>query len=94
MTMVEGFTGRALDAATSALSSIAVGSPFQVDDLVAGALAIELMGKSGELPPAQALDVQRRLRVLVNGFSLARSAEGRAEASQLIPMVLALRGDK
>lgn len=43
LTLPDGFTAKALDAAASALDAVAAGLPFQVDDLIAGAMALEWM---------------------------------------------------
>ena len=42
LTLPDGFTAKALDAAASALDAVAAGLPFQVDDLIAGVSGQEL----------------------------------------------------
>jgi len=92
LTLPDGFTAKALDAAASALDAVAAGLPFQVDDLIAGAMALEWM-TTNTTQPAQTYDLLHRVRVLVNGRGFARTPEGRAEAGRLVPMVRALRAE-
>lgn len=92
LTLPDGFTAKALDAAASALDAVAAGLPFQVDDLIAGAMALEWM-TTNTTQAAQTYDLLHRVRVLVNGRGFARTAEGRAEAGRLVSMVRALRAE-
>lgn len=92
LTLPDGFTAKALDAAASALDAVAAGLPFQVDDLIAGAMALEWM-TTNTTQAAQTYDLLHRVRVLVNGRGFARTTEGRAEAGRLVSMVRALRAE-
>lgn len=56
LTLPDGFTAKALDAAASALDAVASGLPFQVDDLIAGAMALEWM-TTNTAQPAQTYDL-------------------------------------
>ena len=93
MTLLDGFTVRALDATSYSLDAVVAGLPFEVDDLIAGVMALDSLALNNA-QPAQNSELRGRLRALVNSQCFARTPEGRAEAGQLVMMVRALRGGR
>lgn len=84
---------KALDAGASALRAVSEGRALPVDDLIAGAMAIELLTNCRYVSPLDLCDILRRARALLNVPGFAGLPEGRAEAGRLLPMLERIRAD-
>jgi hypothetical protein len=93
-TLPNDWMRKALDAGASALRAVNDGHALPTDDLLAGAMAIEMLTSNGRyVSPFDLFDILHRVRAFLNAQTFAALPEGRAEAARLLPMLEAIRAD-
>lgn len=93
-TLPDDWMHKALDAGASALRAVNDGRALPVDDLLAGAMAIEMLAAAGRpVSRFDLFDILHRVRAFLNAQAFAALPEGRAEAGRLLPMLEAIRAD-
>lgn len=83
MDMTHGFIPQALDAAVSALDALAAGDGLRSDDLIAGAIALEMLVRDGVHSHHRLAGMDaavRGIRMLATRESISGTEEGRRAA--------------
>ncbi|EMP3151354.1 hypothetical protein WDX82_004790 [Salmonella enterica] len=94
MDMSHGFIPQALDAALSALEALAAGDGLRSDDLIAGAIALEMLAHEGRHSHARTNGMNAAvfgLRILATRESVSGSEEGRRAAVNFADIVRDVR---
>lgn len=94
MDMSHGFIPQALDAAVSALDALASGEGVRHDDLIAGAIAIEMLAAQAGQPHHRRTGMDAAvlgLRILATRASVSGSHHGRRAAVSFAAIVRDVR---